>query len=230
MVNGLDSQALAAPQLSWPPPEDPQEKFNFFLELLWQSNVRRAIAFYRGIVESLNESNVLVFIVVFRALFEQILLLRAYCHDRIYPVMAESTSTGIVTNAQLQQLIGDLYTAVARTKFEWEKVLKGNIEGLAGASNAPDGVGLKAAARAWTGPLGLFTPTQLYDLLCDSAHPNIGGTLLLMRSDTFGWADSPDSSIGARTFAQLCPSLVAVSKEFNKLVDFIRLSKFEPTR
>lgn len=71
LVNGLESRAASAPQLTWPPPETPQEKLDFFLEMLWQSNVRRAVALYRGIVESLNESNFLVFAVLFRALFEQ---------------------------------------------------------------------------------------------------------------------------------------------------------------
>lgn len=230
LVNGLELRAASAPQLTWPPPETPPEKLDFFLEMLWQSNVRRAVALYRGIVESLNESNFLVFAVLFRALFEQVVLLRAYWHHRISPVMAESAKEGVVTTAQLRQLITELHTAVARTKVEWAEILKGNIGQTAGAATPSDTVRLKAAAKAWTdevGRLGMFTPLQLYDLLCDAAHPNFGGTILMMKDHAFGWANTSDSSIGARTFGLLYPSLAAVSNDFQRLLNLILLSKFE---
>src|ERR1700683_3464641 len=75
-----------APETKWPPPTQLPDAFDYHVEILWQADVVRELNLCRGIVQNLNESNFLSFAVLFRAMFEHVLLTRQYWSTRLLPI------------------------------------------------------------------------------------------------------------------------------------------------
>jgi len=207
-----------APQVQWPAPRSLPDQFDHYLEFVWQTNAAKAVSLCRGIIQSLSERNFLSFAVLFRAFFEQVLLVRGYA-ARLVSVVEEDIPKGQVESGKVARLIEELYRSVRRSRVDWEKFLKGEFRDISG-ENAMDEVRLKAAARAWqkTGAkLGVLEPMKLYDVLCDLGHPNFGSALVCMRSDDFGFVTNSSPSVGLTIFGFLYPSLAAVATEFQGL-------------
>jgi hypothetical protein len=230
-VSALEEAVKNAPELQWPPPSDPRAMFDYFVELIWQADFVRCANLCRGIVQSLNEMNFLCFAVLFRAFFENVLLARQYFSTRLRPTVDACAKEGQVRFDELTSLITELHTSVRRSKVDWDKLLAGNLDGIAEQSaTVSDTVGLKKAAKDWdqTGSrLGALTPTDLYNVLCDLAHPNLGSALICMRQNGFGFAKSNHASIGPKIFAFLYPSLAAVVMEFQNINERLLLLKFK---
>jgi hypothetical protein len=73
--------------------------------------------------------------------------------------------------------------------------------------------------------VGAFTPTYLYAVLCDLAHPNLGSALICMKHEELGFAKTPQSSMGARIFGLLYPSLAAIAMEFQNVQNALQSLK-----
>ena len=217
-VSALEEALRKAPELQWPPPSDPRAMFDYYVELIWQANLVRCANLCRGIVQSLNELNFLCFAVLFRALFENVLLARQYFSTRLLPVVDACAKQGQVRLDELMTLTRELDTSVRRSKVDWDKILVGSLDSITDQSEPVwDKLSLKKAADEWDkagSRLGALTPTNLYNILCDLAHPNLGSALICMRQDGFGFAKPQHASIGIKVFAMLYPSLAAVTMEF----------------
>jgi hypothetical protein len=229
--SAVEEALRKAPELQWPPPSDTKAMFDYYVELIWQANFVRCANLCRGLVESLNELNFLCFAILFRAFFENVLLARQYFSTRLRPIVDACAKEGQVRFDELNSLIIELDTSVRRSKVDWDKLLAGNFDRIAEQSVAvSDTVGLKKAAKDWdqTGArLGALTPTDLYSVLCDLAHPNLGSALVCMRQVGFGFATPDQSSIGPKIFAFLYPSLAAVVMEFQSIHEKLLSLKFK---
>jgi hypothetical protein len=228
-INGWETLLERAPDTPWPPPEPLLDAFDYHVEILWQANGVKAVNLCSGIVQSLNESNFLCFAVLFRAFFEQTLLVRQYFSSRLLPTINSCSKKGLVQTDELSFLIKELHMSVRRSKLDWDKLLKGSLDGPVKDTEVFDKVGLIPAAKQWEkdgAKLGAFTPTGLYAVLCDVAHPNFGSSLMCMKLDGFGFARPRQSSTGAKIFGLLYPSLGAVATEFQKIQNELLSLKF----
>jgi hypothetical protein len=228
-IDGWETLLGKAPDTPWPPPEPLPDAFDYHVEILWHANGVKAVNLCSGIVQSLNESNFLCFAVLFRAFFEQTLLVRQYFSSRLLPMINSCSKKGLVRAEDLSFLIRELHMSIRRSKLDWEKLLKGSLDGPVESTEVLDQVGLKAAAKQWEkdgAKLGAFTPTALYAVLCDVAHPNFGSSLMCMKVDGFGFARPRQPSTGAKIFGLLHPSLGAVATEFQNIQNGLLSLKF----
>jgi hypothetical protein len=230
-VSALEAALGKSTRLDWPPPSDPRATFDYYIELIWQANAVRCANLCRGIVQNLNELNFLSFAVLFRALFENVLLARQYFHTRLLPIVNACCNQGQVNLEDLRSLVTELDTSVRRSKVDWDKILAGTPDHVADQGEAVwDKVSLKKASEEWDkagSTLGALTPTTLYAVLCDLAHPNLGSALVCMKQDEFGFATPGHNSIGLSVFAELYPSLGAIITEFQRIQSALLLLKFD---
>ena len=227
-VNGLQESLRESPELRWPPPTDLWEQFDYFVELVLQANAAKGISLCSGIVGALNENNYLSVAVLMRAFFEQVLLIREYWADHWLPVLSKCASAGRVEPSELQELIGKLHSSVRRSKINFENFLSGKFAALEDKDQMDD-VTLLKAARAWTAAgkkLGMFTPSGLYNLLCDFAHPNFGSAVLCLSTDEIRFAGAIEPTTGLKAFAILYPSLSALAMELKQHLVQLEQVKF----
>lgn len=220
LIDGWEETLGKAPQVHWPQPRGLPEQFDHYLEFVWQANTAKAVSLCRGIVQSLSDANFLSFAVLFRAFFEQVLLLRAYW-ARLLAVAEPDVAKGRIESAKVGTLIQVLHSSVRRSRVDWEKFVKADFSDTS-SKNAMDEVGLKKTAEAWQkagARFGVLDPMQLYDVLCDLGHPNFGSAIVCMRSDSFGFVTNSFRSVGLRVFGFLYPSLVALATQFQGLQD-----------
>lgn len=205
--------------------------FDYYVELVWQANAVKCVSLCRGIVQNLNELNFLSFAVLFRALFENVLLARQYFSTRLMPIIDACAKEGQVRADQLANLIKELDTSVRRSKVDWDKILAGTLDGIAEQDEMVwDKVSLKKAAEEWDKAgsyLGALTPTTLYAVLCDLAHPNLGSVLVCMRQDQFTFASPGQNSVGIGIFGVLFTSLAAITMEFQRIQSGLLFLKFD---
>jgi hypothetical protein len=229
-IDALEETLARAPQIAWPPPSHPHDAFDYAVETAWQSNGAKGIALCKGIVQAIDSDNYLCFAVLFRAFFEQVLLLHEYWVSRIIPTVQECASKGDVSSVELEKLTNELSDSVRRTKIEYEEFFKMNSSPMSADTVALGQVGLNKAAGNWDkagGKMGNYSASCLYTILCDFAHPNFGSTLLCM-SNELRFVPNSGRSLGIKVFAQLYPSLAKVLQEFADLQNKLLLSKFKP--
>jgi hypothetical protein len=228
-VNGLQQSLRESPTLQWPPPTDLREQFDYFVELALQANAAKGTALCSGIVGALNENNFLSVAVLIRAFFEQVLLIREYWTEQLLPVISKCASAGQVGPGELQDLIAKLHSSVRRSRIDWENFLAGKLDSLEDKEQM-DNVGLLRAAKAWTTTgkkLGIFTPSELYNVLCDFAHPNFGSALLCFSGDGVRFADAFEPTVGLKAFGVLHPSLASLAMELKQFLAQLELVKFK---
>jgi hypothetical protein len=229
-VDAREEALAGAPQIAWPPPSHPHDAFDHAIEIAWQSNGAKGVALCKGIIQAINCDNYLCFAVLFRAFFEQVLLLHEYWVSRLLPTVQECSKKGNVSSVELKKLANELSDAVRRTKIEYEEFFKMNANPTSADKVALEQVGLNKAAKNWNnagGKLGNYSISNLYTILCDFAHPNLGSTVLCM-SNELRFIPNSGSSFGIKVFAQLYPSLANVLQEFSDLQNKLLLLKFEP--
>jgi hypothetical protein len=230
-VNGLQQRAEEAPILQWPPPTEMREQFDYFVELTWQANAAKAIALCSGIVQALNDNNLLSVAVLMRAFFEQVLLMRQYWTESWLPVITKCASIGQVYPSDLQELNEKLHRSIRRSKIDWESFFHGDFDSI-NAENQMDDVGLLKAAKSWTAAgekIGMLTPAALYCVLCDFAHPNFGSALLCLSNESLRFGIATQPSMGLRAFGILFPSLASLTMELQKSLNQLLEVKFTPT-
>jgi hypothetical protein len=228
-ANGLQQSLRESPNLKWPPPTDLREQFDYFVELALQANAAKGVALCGGIVGALNENNFLSVAVLIRALFEQVLLIREYWTEHLLPVISKCANTGQVGPSELQDLIAKLHSSVRRSRIDWENFLAGKLDSLEDKEQM-DNVGLLKAAKAWTTTgkkLGVFTPSELYNVLCDFAHPNFGSALLCFSSDGLRFAEAFEPAVGLKAFGILYPSLASLAMELKQSLTQLERVKFK---
>ena len=231
-IDALEETLVLAPQIAWPPPSHPHDLFDYAVETAWQSNGAKGIALCKGIIQAINSNNYLSFAVLFRAFFEQVLLLHEYWVSRIMPTVKECANRGNVSSVELQKLTNELSEAVRRTKIEYEEFFNLNPNPLSADKVSLEQVGLNKAARNWDnagGKLGNYSISSLYTILCDFAHPNLGSTVLCM-SNGLRFIPNSEGSLGIKVFAQLYPSLAKILQEFADLQNKLLLLKFKPVQ
>jgi len=229
-VNELQQRVEEAPQLQWSPPTEIREQFDYFVELAWQANAAKGTALCSGIVQALNDNNLLSFAVLMRAFFEQVLLMRQYWTESWLPVITKCASTGQVYPSDLQELNAKLHRSIRRSKVDWESLFRGDFDSI-NAKDQMDDVSLLKAAKSWTATgekIGMLAPAALYCVLCDFAHPNFGSALLCLSNEDLRFGTATQPSTGLRAFGILFPSLVSLTMELQKSLGQLLKAKFTP--
>jgi hypothetical protein len=215
-VDALEEALAVAPQIAWPPPSHPHDAFDHAIEIAWQSNGAKGLALCKGIIQTINCDNYLCFAVLFRAFFEQVLLMHEYWFSRILPTVQECSKKGNVSSVELAKLTNELCDVVRRTKIEYEEFFNLNASPISADKVALGQVGLNKAAKN--------------TILCDFAHPNLGSSLLCMSNEAIRFIPNSGRSLGIKVFAQLYPSVAKVLQEFADLQNKLLLLKFKPAQ
>jgi len=228
-VDGLEQSASSAPALKWPPPDYPPKAFDYFVEIVLQTNTAKGLDLCKGIVRSLNDANYLCFAVLLRAFFEQVLLIHEYWTDLWLPKIVECSRKGQIQVEDFRGLISELHMSVRRSQIDWESFLSGRFESVKD-EDGTDKVRLNKAAAKWTAAgkkLGALSPSALYSVLCDFGHPNFGSALLCVPNQDFGFSKAPGLPVGGKVFAILYPSLAALCNELKKALIDLEMMKFK---
>lgn len=125
----------------------------------------------------------------------------------------------------------EFHSSLSRSKVDWENLLINRRLDSISDTQGMDGIALNKAVESWTRTgekVGVFTPSALYRILCDFAHPNFGSTLLSLSFSTnsakAGTISEP--STGLRLFAMLYPSLAALAMKLQEFLNTLQDIKF----
>ena len=180
------SLSLAAKSLDevvWQPPEKLHELLDHYLETLSSVYFKKYSVFSQSLIQVLNEENYLLYGLIGRAIIEHTAVLRYYVTSKMLPLAQEVVADGIITEAEIEELIQWLDKHLAGCRFDWNSFLADYLEKIKG---------LKSESAIQQSQVNILTCLQkwerenhkiahLYELFCDLVHPNLGSTLLITR-------------------------------------------------
>jgi hypothetical protein len=207
----------------WTTSAEPRQLFNNYLDILWSVHVIKFNELCEGLIESVNRGHFLLYGLIGRSFIEHAGTMRYYIKERLQPTIDEAVQTGTVSVSQIQGMITELDRFLRGSRFDWNAFLTGDFDQL--TKDISEELSMKRQVNILTcmQKWARETPsvTVLYNLFCDLVHPNIGSTLLVMKTwrGQAGFGGEDGQKVGQDIMIRTLAGLIGLFNDVQKYLN-----------
>lgn len=222
--NCLDTLILVQPK------NNPHQLYDYYLAALLKVYFNKYTVLCESLIQVLNAENYLMYGLIGRSIIEHTAILRYYVTGKMLPLVDLALEDGIITEAEVSEIIPWIEQHLVGHRFQWEDFLGDYFEKLDNSNFVKikeiKQVNVITCLEKWIKNNSKIE--RLYTLFSDMVHPNLGSTLLVTRlaDDQLGIGGERGEAIGLEIVRRTFEDLIDIFEEVQLQLQRIQTFKF----